>query len=107
MRSAAKRWPPYVSAILAAVLLVQWWGLVHNLTPAERLVIGIWHHPEMSQLTAPDETLVVWAFAPDRTCRVHAVHAVTGEILNQCDYLRGRWCLEYGMIVCDWENGMV
>ncbi|HLN31918.1 MAG TPA: hypothetical protein VK395_29575 [Gemmataceae bacterium] len=105
MKRKAWKWSLLVSGLLMVVLaLVSWW-LTHRLTAAERQLVGVWHHREISPQTAPAEALSVLIIAPDHSCRFIGIDTATGQPYRPC--MVGRWSLRNGVLSFDWNDSII
>jgi hypothetical protein len=91
--------PCGLAALAVLLALITWYVLSPRLTEAERPLVGKWFH-FLSQ-KAPDDTLVVYDFQPDRSLIIHGLvvelNAATGGYIER--ELHGRWRVVSGELV--------
>jgi hypothetical protein len=101
------RWPwKAFAATLLVSLAATCWFLSNRLCQTEREVVGTWYHHNLATPDMSVDCHVVWVFRPDRSCKIFAQDSATGQVLD-IGPLVGRWWVEDGAVVCDWDQGLL
>jgi hypothetical protein len=90
-----RRW--FIALTILAALIV-WYILTPSLTEAEKSLVGKWSH--FLSRKAPNDTLVVYDFQPDRRLIIRELDAATGEPIQEPGKeLHFRWRVANGELV--------